>query len=404
MGALDGKLVVLGVSGGIAAYRACELARLLVKEGATVQAVLTEYAAKLVGPLSFQALTGRPAEVGQGGALSDSGMPHVDLGREAAALVVAPATANTLAKIALGLCDNLLTSTALASTCPLVLAPAMNTRMWENPATAGNVARLRGWPRVVMVGPASGSLACGEEGWGRMAEPAEILEAVIRAAGKQDLAGVKLLVTAGPTREALDPVRFLSNRSSGKMGFALARAAVRRGAEVTLVSGPCALPDPPGAAVVRVESAAEMAKAVFAHAPKARAILMAAAVADFAPRKAAGRKLKKTSGVPEIRFVPTQDILATLGLRKGGALLIGFAAETGDPVSAAKEKLSRKRLDLVVANDVTAPGAGFEVDTNQVRLVDAQGVEALPLLQKGEVADRILDRVAGMLRRRKGKR
>ncbi len=398
MGLLDGKLVVVGVSGGIAAYRSCELVRLLVKDGARVQVVLTEYAARLVGPLTFQALSGRPVEVGQGGALGEAGMDHIDLGREAAALVIAPATANTLAKLACGLADNLLTTTVLASRAPVVLAPAMNTRMWENPLTRANLARLLALPRFRAVGPGEGALACGEEGAGRMAEPADILEAVRAAVSPQDLAGRRVLVSAGPTREPLDPVRYLSNRSSGRMGHALARVAARRGAEVVLVCGPTALPPPPGVRLVPVLTAADMARAVRAEAGRADALLMAAAVADFTPRRPAAGKLKKARGAPALELVPTEDILASLAARRGRPRVrVGFAAETGDPLPAAREKLRRKRLDLVVANDVSQPDAGFDVDTNRVQLVDAARAEALPLASKEEVAARVLDRVAALL-------
>ncbi len=397
MGALDDKFVVLGVSGGIAAYRSCELARSLVKAGATVQVVLTEYGARFVGPLTFQALTGRPAEVGHGGTLAQAGMDHIDLGRQADALVIAPATANTLAKVACGLADNLLTTTVLASTCPLVLAPAMNTRMWENPVTRENLKRLRRQARVVLVGPDAGELACGDQGAGRMAQPDEILWAIGRAVSPQDLAGRRLLVTAGPTREAFDPVRFLSNRSSGKMGYALAQAAARRGASVVLVSGPTGLPAPFGVERELVTSAAEMAKAVARRAAKAEAVVMAAAVADFKPRRARSQKLKKADGGLPAEFSRTPDILANLAKKKGRRVLVGFAAETGDPVAEAQRKRKAKKLDLVVANDVSQPDAGFEVDTNRIVLVDAEGSKTLDLMTKAEAADRILDRVASLL-------
>ena len=401
MGAIDGKLVLLGVSGGIAAFRTCELARLLVREGATVQAVLTEYAARFVGPLTFQALTGRPAEIGLGGNLARAGMDHVELGREADLIVVAPATANTLAKIAHGLADNLLTTTVLASTCPVVLAPAMNTRMWQNPVTADNVRRLGGYDRFRLVGPALGSLACGEEGPGRMAEPGEILFAATSVLMPKDLAGHRLLVTAGPTREALDPVRFLTNRSSGRMGYALAEAAVLRGAEVVLVSGPTSLAPPAFVKLVPVVTAAEMAAAVTRHARWAQAVLMAAAVADFRPKKASAQKIAKADGGLEVQWVRTRDILASLGRRKEKPVLVGFAAQTGDPIPAARKKRKAKKLDLVVANDVSLPDAGFDVDTNRVHLVGPDGVESLDLMSKHEVADRILDRVAALLPGRK---
>lgn len=351
----------------------------------------------------FQALTGRPAEVGQGGALAESGMPHIDLGRDSEAIVIAPLTANTLAKIAHGLADNLLTQTVLASRCPLVVAPAMNTRMWENPITQENVARLIAQPRMILVGPCPGSLACGEEGVGRMAEPEDILAAVLQAVSPKDLGGRRLLVTAGPTREAWDPVRYLSNRSSGRMGYALAAAAARRGAEVVLVSGPSMLPLPTVAKRVEVTCADEMAKAVYREAKSCDAVLMAAAVADFRPKKTAAKKIKKGSAALTLELERTEDILAKLGRDKGRTLLVGFAAETGNPVAAAREKLRRKNLDLVVANDVSRPDAGFDVETNRVHLVDRSDSLELPLMSKAEVAERILDRVAAMLGKRKRK-
>ena len=394
MGILDGKLIVLGVTGGIAAYRTCELARMLVKDGAEVQAILTEAAAEMVGPVTFQALTGRPAEVGRGGNLASSGMPHIDLGRDADLIVIAPATANTLAKISWGMADNLLTTTVLSSTCPVILAPAMNTRMWNNELTRENVERLQRLERMILVGPGTGSLACGEEGPGRMEEPAVIFEAVRTVLSKKDLKGRRILVTAGPTREPMDPVRYLSNRSSGKMGYALAAAAVRRGAKVTLISGPTSLEAPWGAKLIEVETADEMAKAVVKHMTKCDVLLMAAAVADFAPKKSEKKKVKKSKAGSSVALEKTTDILAQVGKQKGKCLLVGFAAETGNPVPEAKRKLKSKKLDLVVANDVSLPDAGFNVDTNRVHLVDKKGAKKLPLLSKEEVAERILDRVA----------
>lgn len=398
MGLLDEKFIVLGVTGGIAAYRTCELARMLVKDGAEVQAVLTEAAAEMVGPVTFQALTGRPAEVGRGGNLAAAGMAHIDLGRRADLIAIAPATANTLAKISWGMADNLLSTTVLSSTCPVILAPAMNTRMWNNPLTRENVERLQRLERMILVGPGTGSLACGEEGPGRMEEPAVIFEAVRTVLSEKDLRGKRVLVTAGPTREPLDPVRYLSNRSSGKMGYALAAAAVRRGAKVTLISGPTGLEAPWGSKLVEVETAAEMGRAVVKHLAKCDLLLMAAAVADFAPQKTAGKKVKKGKADPKISLKPTTDILSQVGKKKQKCLLIGFAAETGNPLAEARRKLKAKKLDLVVANDVSLPDAGFDVDTNRVHLVDSKGAKKLPLLSKEEVAERILDRVEKMLK------
>ena len=393
MGLLDKKLIVLGVTGGIAAYRTCELARMLKKDGAEVQAILTGAAAEMVGPVTFQALTGRPAEVGRGGNLAASGMPHIDLGRDVDLIVIAPATANTLAKVSWGMADNLLTTTVLSSTCPVILAPAMNTRMWNNPLTRENVERLQRLERMILVGPGIGSLACGEEGPGRMEEPAVFFEAVRTVLSKKDLLAKRVLVTAGPTREPLDPVRYLSNRSSGKMGYALAAAAVRRGAKVTLISGPTGLEAPWGAKLVEVETADEMARAVSKHILKCDVLLMAAAVADFAPKESEKKKVKKGKAGSSMALKPTTDILAQAGKKKGKCLLVGFAAETGNPVPEAKRKLKSKKLDLVVANDVSLPDAGFDVDTNRVHLVDKKGVKKLPLMSKEEAAERILDRV-----------
>ncbi len=404
MGLLDGKLIVLGVSGGIAAYRACELARLLGKDGARVQVVMTEAGAELVGPLSFQALTGRPVEVGRGGVTAAAGMAHIDLGRDADLILVAPATANTLAKIAAGMADNLLTSTILASTCPILLAPAMNTRMWQNRLTQANVSLLAQVERMVMVGPAEGELACGEQGPGRMEEPTVLWQAARACLSPKDLAGRRVVVTAGPTRERLDPVRFLSNRSSGKMGYALAAAAARRGADVKLISGPTALDFPWAVRTELVESAAQMARAVGRDAAKCDLLLMAAAVADYTPRKPAKQKIKKGDGGLGVDWKRTQDILAALGRKKNPALRVGFAAETGHPVEAAGKKLRAKKLAMVVANDVSLPDAGFGVDTNRVHLVTKDGSEELPLLSKDEVADLILSRVAKMLPARRARR
>ncbi len=397
MGSFEGKLVVLGVSGGISAYRTCELARLLVKDGAVVQAILTDYAAQFVGPITFQALTGRPAEVGQGGRLAAAGMHHIDLGRDARLIVIAPTTANTLAKIANGLADNLLTTTVLASTCPVLLAPAMNVRMWENSITQENVARLKHNKRFYWAGPQTGLLACNEQGVGKMEEPLVIWEMARSLLAKQDLSGKRFLITAGPTREALDPVRFVSNRSSGKMGYALAAEARRRGAAVTLISGPTALPYPWGVTLQPVMSAAEMAKAVKAKLADCDVLMMVAAVADFRPQKIAQKKIKKEKGLSPITWEATEDILASLANTGKGILKVGFAAETENPIDLARSKLIQKKLNLVVANDVTAPGSGFEVDTNKVYLVEKDRDEKLPLLPKEAVANRILDRVLELI-------
>jgi phosphopantothenoylcysteine decarboxylase/phosphopantothenate--cysteine ligase len=396
---LEGRTVVVGVTGGIACYKACELVRQLVAAGMQVRVVMTANAQQFVTPLTLQTLSGHPVATETFSLTQESEIGHIRLADSADVVVIAPATANALAKLAAGIADDLLSTVLLATRAPLVLAPAMNVHMWEHPAVQENLARLvaRG---ARVVGPASGALACGYEGAGRLADPAEIVEAVAAALAPQDLAGEHVLVTAGPTEEPLDPVRYLSNRSSGKMGYALARAARRRGAEVTLVSGPAALAAPPGVSIVRVESARDMARAVGEAFGAATVVIMCAAVADYRPRRALPRKLKKSAASLTLELERNPDILASLAARKGRRLLVGFAAETHDLTTEARRKLRAKRLDLIVANDVTAPGAGFGSDTNQVRLFDAVGGdEEIPLLPKAEVAERILDWVAAHRRR-----
>ena len=393
---LGGKRVLLGVTGGIAAYKACVLARLLVQSGATVQVVMTEAATRFVGPATFEALTGRPVRLGV--FENPEQVLHVQLARGADLAVVAPATANVLAKLALGLADDLLTSTLLEATCPLVLAPAMHSGMLEHPATREHLGTLsrRG---AVIVGPETGPLAAGDEGPGRMSEPEAILRAAERALGaRHDLAGLRLLVTAGPTHEPIDPVRFLGNRSTGLMGFAVAEAAARRGADVVLVAGPTQAPPPPGMRALQVETADEMRGAVLQAAHGRDAVIMAAAVADFRPEFAAGQKLKKESGPPRISLVPTADILRELGEAPGDQVLVGFAAETDDVEEAARKKLVEKNADLIVGNQVGAAGTGFGSRTNRAVIVGRQG-EDLPLREytKAELADVILDRVRDLV-------
>lgn len=419
---LVGKNIVLGVSGGIAAYKAAELVRLLVKAGAVVDVVMTRAATEFITPLTLQTLSGRKVATELFDLVQESEIGHISLADRADLLLIAPATADLLGRLSLGLGDDLLTTLALACKAPLLLAPAMNVNMWQHPAVQENLERLRRRGAHV-VGPSAGELACGWIGAGRLVEPPAIVEAARALLGApldrtapKDLAGRRLLITAGPTFEALDPVRFLGNRSSGKMGFALAQQAARRGAEVTLVAGPVALPTPPGVRRLDVESAAEMADAVLPrlqpeHAEAAHAIIMAAAVADFRPAEAAPRKLKKAQlGTrPQVELVPTVDILAELGRRRGDGrapLLVGFAAETGNVIDYAARKLREKRCDLIVANDVAEPGSGFGTDTNRVTLLtpgrDVTGApeaQALPQLPKEEVADRILDRVVELLGR-----
>jgi len=397
---LNGKRILLGVTGSIAAYKAVELLRLLTKSGAEVQVVMTEAATKFVAPLTFETLTRQPVLLDMWSLEYSHRIGHIEATQRADLFVVAPATARTIARLALGLGDDFLSCIYLASRCPVVVAPAMDCDMFEHPAVQENLQRLRD-RGVHVVEPAMGPLASGLVGRGRLAELSEILGAIERILiPRQDLAGQVVLVTAGPTREPLDPVRFLSNRSSGKMGYAIAEAAAARGAHVILVSGPTALPAPPGVDMIHVETAEEMYQAVLAKLESARVVIKAAAVADYRPKRKADRKIKKDQAVPEFVLEPTPDILAELGKRKGKRILVGFAAETDDLVANARKKLQRKNLDLMVANDVGQTGAGFDVDTNVVKILDAMGgVEELPLLSKREVADRILDRVKAVLQR-----
>ncbi len=392
--------VLLGVSGGIAAYKACELASQLTQQGVSLRAVMTANAARFVGPLSLAALTGQDVALDMFDPAREAAISHIELARWAQAVVLAPATANLIAKAAGGLADDLLSTILLAAAAPLLVAPAMNPQMFAHPAVAENLARLKARGARV-VGPAAGRTACGEEGPGRMAEPAEIIEAVWGLISPQDLAGVRVLVTAGPTREHLDPVRFLSNPSSGRMGIEVARVALRRGAMVTLVLGPTLLAPPVGARLIRVTSAQEMYEAVTAAARDAQVVVKAAAVSDFKPTEVHSHKVKKSSGQGQsCELMPTPDILAALGRDKGSRILVGFAAETHDLMTNAAAKLKAKNLDLIVANDVSAPDAGFVAPTNRVAILDPGGAaEELPLMSKTEVAGRLLDRVARLLGR-----
>jgi phosphopantothenoylcysteine decarboxylase/phosphopantothenate--cysteine ligase len=405
LGALRGRRIVLGVAGGIAAYKAVEICRRLVDEGAHVSPVLTEDATRFIGALTFSALASEPART----SLFDGPdpIPHTRLGQSADLIVVAPATAKLIGKYAHGISDDLLTATLLATRAPVLVAPAMHTEMWEHAAVQENLATLRR-RGVHVVDPESGRLAGGDVGEGRLADPTRIVAAAADVLGRgQDLAGVRVLVTAGGTREAIDPVRFVGNRSSGKMGIAVARVAASRGAAVTLVS--TVAPEPAGRAAslgvveletVAVESADDMHREVLARYAEVDVVVMAAAVADFRPKAVANEKLKKRDGVPEIALEPTPDILGALGAAKTSQLLVGFAAETEHLREHAADKLVGKRLDLIVANDVSAADAGFEVDTNRALLLDSSGtVEETPLLSKTALAGLILDRVAARLGR-----
>lgn len=393
-----GRRVVLGVSGGIAAYKAVDLCRRLIDAGAYVMPVLTVDATRFVGALTFSALASEPARVGLFEVTADP-IPHTRLGQTADLVIVAPATARLIGKYAAGISDDLLSATLLATRAPVVVAPAMHTEMWEHVAVQENLDTLRR-RGVHVVPPESGRLAGGDVGEGRLAAPESIIAAAAEIlTHRGDLDGVRVLVTAGGTREAIDAVRFIGNRSSGKMGHAVARQAAVRGAAVTLVTTTSVdLPD--GIEVVSVTTAQEMFDAVVERFEATDAAIMAAAVADFRPKAPATGKLKKADGPPEIALEPTADILAELGARKRGQVLVGFAAETENVTENAAAKLSAKRADLLVANDVSAPDSGFEVDTNRAILLDSQGVcESTPLLSKPALADLILDRVAARLGR-----
>ena len=393
---LKDRRVVLGVTGGIAAYKACDLVSRLVKRGAQVRVVLTEHACRFVPPLTFETLSGNPACTDTFAPRAE--MEHIALAKWAEVFVIAPATANCLAKLACGIGDDLLSTTALAMTAPVLIAPAMNANMWRHPATQKNRDTLdrRG---VRWVGPESGRLACGDDDVGRMAEPEAIAEAVEALLNpRRDLEGRRVLVTAGPTVERIDPVRYITNRSSGKMGYALAEAARDRGAEVALVSGPVRLEAPAGVELVSVESSAQLCEAVLSRGAWADAVIQAAAPADFTPARCADSKIKKTGEGMLLELVNTTDIAAELGRRKRpGQVLVAFAAETDDLLANARGKLTRKNADLIVANDVSRSDAGFGTDTNAVTLITADEAVSLPLMTKREAADAILDRVAGLL-------
>ncbi|WP_316346983.1 bifunctional phosphopantothenoylcysteine decarboxylase/phosphopantothenate--cysteine ligase CoaBC [Desulfuromonas acetoxidans] len=397
------KKVVLGVCGGIAVYKAVELLRLLVKAGADVSVIMTRSAQEFVTPLTFQTLSGNPVHTELFNLYQEKEIGHISLADRADLFLVAPATANVIGKVAAGIADDLLTTTLMATRAPVLFAPAMNVHMYENPIYQRNEACLRelGYH---FINPAVGALACGYEGQGKLPEPEAIFSAAQAVLAPQDLAGQHLLVTAGPTREELDPVRYLSNYSSGKMGYAIARAARMRGADVVLVSGPTFLTPPQGVTLIPVVSAEQMRKTVLDALPKATAVVKSAAVADYRPASLSTQKLKKSDEDMTLVLEKNPDILAEVGAGKEGRVLVGFAAETQDLLKHAADKLKRKNLDLIVANDVTQAGAGFDVDTNIVKLLHADGhVEALPQLSKDEVAHQLLDRVVELLKQREAK-
>ncbi len=399
--ALHNKSIVLGVTGSIAAYKAADLASRLTKAGARLEVILTDSAQKFVSALTFQSVTGQPAHAGLWG--SDAHVVHVGLAERAELLMIAPATADTIAKLAHGLADNLLTVTALAARCPLVIAPAMDGGMYSHPATQANLRALaeRG---ALIAGPAEGRMASGLTGLGRMVEPPELVGYARLALGRRgSLAGRHVVVSAGGTQEPLDPVRYISNRSSGKQGFAAAQAAIDRGARVTLVCGPAALPTPVGAERLDVETAAEMAEAVLAACADADALIMAAAVSDFRPVRPADQKIKKTGMLNvQLDLAQTTDILSAVADRRAQTrkptVVVGFAAESQNLVENAREKVFRKNLSLIVANDISATDSGFAVDTNRVTLIGASGgVDPLPLLTKAQVAEAVIERVVKLL-------
>lgn len=391
---LKGKTIVLGVTGGIACFKAAALASLLVKQHANVQVIMTENATKFVTPLTFEQLTGQKALTDTFDRNFQHSVEHIAVADRADLVLIAPATANIIAKLAHGIADDMLTTTVLACDCPKAIAPAMNTKMYENPVTQDNLAALRryGWE---VAEPASGHLACGAEGKGRLPEPEQLLELCLHAVAREkDLRGKRVLVTAGPTREALDPVRYLTNRSSGRMGYAIAKAAARRGAEVTLVSGPTALPRPGYMEIVEIESAQEMYEAVTSRAPDMDIIIKAAAVADYRPADVAEDKIKKKDGDLSIPLERTLDILAALGQNKReGQFLCGFSMETRDLIENSRKKLMKKNLDMVAANNVKVEGAGFGVETNVLTLITAEGEKELPLMSKDAAADALLDAI-----------
>ncbi|MBB5346571.1 bifunctional phosphopantothenoylcysteine decarboxylase/phosphopantothenate--cysteine ligase CoaBC [Desulfoprunum benzoelyticum] len=398
-----GKNIVLGVTGSIAAFKVAGWVSTMAKEEAQVSVIMTRSAREFVAPLTFAALSGNPVHGEMFDPARAERMDHIALGREADLVVVAPATADTIARLAGGQADDLLTTTVLAARAPVIVCPAMNSRMYLHPATQDNIARLKKFGYRVLTPPA-GMMACREEGPGRLPEWEDVQEIFLRALTGQDLAGERVLITAGPTREPLDPARFLSNRSSGKMGYALARTAYRRGAEVHLISGPVALPCPPGVERVSVQTAREMHAAVFQLAEKASIIVKAAAVADFRPAVEEREKVKKDKAGLSLQLSRNPDILYELGRnRKEGQVLVGFAAESSNLQAEGRKKLATKNLDLIAVNNINSDTTGFECDTNQILLIDRERDVLLPMTGKEQTADMIWDRVVDLLGKRRDK-
>lgn len=400
MKAIQDSQVVLGVTGCIAAYKSAEIIRGIVQEGGRVDVVMTEHATQFITPLTLQTLSGAPVVSDMFSLLEEREIGHISLAQRADIIVIAPATANSIGKAASGIAGDMLSTVLMATQAPVLMAPAMNDRMWNNPVLKRNLQTLRDIGYHI-VEPGCGELACGTSGQGRLAETADILDAAAALLTPNDLSGTRILVTAGPTREYIDPVRFLSNPSSGRMGYALARAAGHRGARVTLVTGPTSLSPPRGVTVVPVVSASEMADAVADNGADADAVIMAAAVGDYAPAATAPEKIKKNKSSRALTLKKTKDILAGLGKASAGRVLVGFAAETEHLEANAREKLAAKRVDLIVANDVGAPGAGFGADTNRATIIAADGrAEHTALVTKSDLAHTILDRVAVLLQRK----
>jgi len=393
---LTDKTVVLGVGGGIAAYKAAEITRLLVQRGATVRVMMTPNAREFITPLTLQTLSQNPVATDTFSLTQESQIGHIRLADAADLILIAPATADLIAKAAVGIADDIVTTVLLATRAKVAFAPAMNVHMYGHPTVQGNLATLRS-RGIAIIEPGEGDLACGYQGKGRLEDPSVIVEELERMLAPRDLEGQRILVTAGPTQEAIDPVRFVSNRSSGKMGFAIARAAAARGAAVRMVAGPSSLPTPHGVERFETVSAADMLSATSRNFPWCTALVMAAAIADFRPANPAANKLKKNSRGLDLKMVSIADELPRLAAKRGSRVMIGFAAETDDLESRAREKLKRKGLDLIVANDVTQDGAGFGVDTNIVTFITPGGVaHSHPKLSKDEVADLILDRLVSI--------
>jgi phosphopantothenoylcysteine decarboxylase/phosphopantothenate--cysteine ligase len=399
---LRNKVIVLGVSGSIAAYKAAEIASQLTQAGANVNVILTEEAVQFISPVTFRAITGRPVVTEMFDLDSEFSIEHVSLAKAADVVVISPATANIIAKLAAGIADDMLCCTVLATKAPVIIAPAMETNMYNNPVTQDNLSKLK-VRKFLIIGPATGWLASGKEGLGRLADVNDIIRSIRQVVERSgNLAGKHIVVTAGGTQEPVDPVRYVSNHSSGKMGYALAEAARDRGAKVTLITAPVSLLEPEGVEVVKINTAQEMLQAVEKATRQADALVMAAAVADYRPAKVAKDKIKKEESGLTLRLECTPDILGSI---KGNLLKVGFAAESGNLVENARQKRKQKGLDFIVANDITTKDSGFGTDTNRVTIIDRQGkVDSLPLMPKREVADKVLDKVAKLLRKQKSQK